>query len=96
MWLEINSASVKIRRLNVELFINKTKRKTIVFTFQIGYIVIVLYNDIWVWVIMIYDYTKTNTNNIYNTRILLQTTGGNHEPNIVFYTRIVAENTIRN
>jgi hypothetical protein len=46
MWLEINSASVKIRRLNVELFRNKTNRKTIVFTFQISYInITVLYND---------------------------------------------------
>ena len=41
-------------------------------------------------------YTKTNTHNINNAWVLLQTTGGNHELNIVFNTGIVTENTIRN
>jgi hypothetical protein len=31
-----------------------------------------------------YRYTQTNTNNLKNTRDLLQTTGGKDEPNIVF------------
>jgi hypothetical protein len=41
-------------------------------------------------------YTKTDTNNINNTWVLHQTTGGKLEPNIAFYTGIVTENTIRN
>ena len=31
-----------------------------------------------------HHYTQTNTNNINKTRALLQTTGGNDEPNMVF------------
>ena len=31
-----------------------------------------------------YRYTQTNTNNLKNTRALLQTTGGKDEPNIVY------------
>jgi len=41
-------------------------------------------------------YTKTDTNNINNTWVFLQTTGGKAEPNIVLYTGIVTENTRRN
>ena len=31
-----------------------------------------------------HHYTQTNTNNVNKTRVLLQTTGGKDEPNIVF------------
>ena len=31
-----------------------------------------------------HHYAQTNTNNVNKTRVLLQTTGAKHEPNIVF------------
>ena len=36
---------------------------------------------------------QTNTNNVNKTCILLQTTGGKDEPNIVFYAEIVTDIT---
>jgi hypothetical protein len=32
----------------------------------------------------VFDKTQTNTTNVNKTRVLLQTTGGRDEPNIVF------------
>jgi hypothetical protein len=39
---------------------------------------------------------QTNTNNVNKTCILLQTTGGKDEPNIVFYAEIVTDITTWN
>ena len=43
-----------------------------------------------------HHYVQTYTNNVNNTQVILQTTGGNDEPNISFYVEIVTDITTRN